>query len=91
MMHEAEIWCELINIGDTNPTERRSIHIKLSGPIRPGDCALRTPFSICHRFLLNNQRATNATGRTGKFVTFILLLFCLHRRFIFDNRLTGEA
>ena len=22
---------------------------------------------------------------------FILLLFCLHRRFIFDNRLTGEA
>ena len=25
-------------------------------------------------------------------VSFIhLLLFCLHRRFIFDNRLTGEA
>ena len=37
----------------------------------------------------------DASGRLKLIVQtlqiLILLLFCLHRRFIFDNRLTGEA
>ena len=32
-----------------------------------------------------------AIGKVDLLFGFILLLFCLHRRFIFDNRLTGEA
>ena len=56
---------------------------------------------LCDRTMIKSEKATDAItlvlhGRGSfqfflVFKTLILLLFCLHRMFIFDNRSTGEA
>ena len=43
------------------------------------------------RHAISFQMAYNVAMRMAGILIIILLLFCLHRRFIFDNFLGGEA